>query len=456
MRLLEQTAREAKKEKWLEDVAVLHINHCMDNTFSFNEVLRSLFGHVTLVTPPYNNQDIPDAYPGSCYHGMRQDGVYCLMKNRTELGGGATDFLDATLLLLEEAFRQELIPLLRQGKKLLIMEDGGYHFEVLSHVKRLFPEVENRILGAVEQTTSGTRRSMNRQGYLYAYPCVSIARSDIKMNVESIFIGQRITEELGLMLYEADTFFSFHSVLLIGYGIIGRSCRLALEGRFCRIAAYDTNPCVLQAAEKEGLYTYSGPSPEMFSEDTIVIGCVGSPSFGEEMFRAFLDGQGTNLYLASGSSKEVEFSWFLRYLVGKETEISGLSLEEQRTAKRHTCYRFRYNGIEKNVYIMAEGKPVNFYREGVISLTYRVIDLVFTEMLKMALYLCRNRDLPAQLYILGEDNPITRAVSEKELLNWWFQENRFWHQGELEAFLQPHPLAAELRRIIWDKKDGEA
>ena len=60
MKLLEQTAREAKAEKQLEDVAVLHINHCMDNTFSFNDVLRSLFSHVTLVTPPYSNQDTPE------------------------------------------------------------------------------------------------------------------------------------------------------------------------------------------------------------------------------------------------------------------------------------------------------------------------------------------------------------------------------------------------------------
>ena len=454
MKLLEQTAREAKTEKQLEDVAVLHINHCMDNTFSFNDVLRSLFGHVTLVTPPYSNQDIPKGYPGPCYHGMRQDGAYRLMKDRTELGCGGTEFLEATLLLLEEAFRRELIPLLHRGKKLLIIEDGGYHFEALARVKRLFPEVEDRIVGVVEQTTSGTRRSMSRQGYRYAYPCASIARSDIKMNVESIFIGQRIVEELGLMLYAADTFYSFHSVLLIGYGIVGRSCRMALDGRFCRIEAYDINPRVLRVAEKDGLRAYSKPAPEMFSGDTIVIGCVGRPSFGEELFRAFLGGQGTNLYLASGSSKDVEFSWFLRYLAGKEAEISGLSLEEQETAEWHTCYNFRYGGAEKNVYLMAEGKPVNFYREGVISLTYRVIDLVFTEMLKIALYLCRNRELPP-LYILGEDNPITQAISEKELLDLWFQENRFWYQGALETFLRPHPLAAELRKITWEKDHGE-
>ena len=304
---------------------------------------------------------------------MRRDGVYHLMKDRVELGCGSTEFLEATLLLLEEAFRRELIPLLRQGKKLLIIEDGGYHFEALPRVKRLFPEVEDRIIGVVEQTTSGTRRSMSRQGYRYAYPCASVARSDIKMHVESIFIGQRIVEELGLMLYAADAFYSFHSVLLVGYGIVGRSCRMALEGRFCQLEAYDTDSRVLEVAEKDGLRIYSHPDPAMFSRDTIVIGCVGGPSFGEELFRAFLEGQGTNLYLASGSSKDVEFSYFLRYLAGKEAAIPGLVLEGRETAEWYSCYRFRYGGAEKTVYLMAEGKPVNFYREGVISLTYRVI-----------------------------------------------------------------------------------
>ena len=189
MKLLEQAARAAKAEKGREDIVVLHINHCMDNTFFFNDVLKSLFCHVTLLTPPYSNQGVPEGYPGPCYHGVRREGVYCLMKDRQKLGRQSAEFLEATLLLLEEAFRRELFPLLRQGKKLLILEDGGYHFEALSRVKQLFPEVEDKIIGVVEQTTSGTRRSMSRQGYRYAYPCASVARSDVKMYVESIFIG---------------------------------------------------------------------------------------------------------------------------------------------------------------------------------------------------------------------------------------------------------------------------
>ena len=80
---------------------------------------------------------------------------------------------------------------------------------------------------------------------------------------------------------------------------------MALKGRFCQLEAYDTDSRMLEVAENDGLRTYSHPSPEMFCEDTVVIGCVGRPSFGEELFRAFLDGQGKNLYLASGSSKEI-------------------------------------------------------------------------------------------------------------------------------------------------------
>lgn len=196
---------------------------------------------------------------------------------------------------------------------------------------------------------------------------------------------------------------------------------------------------MLEVAENDGLRTYSHPSPEMFCEDTVVIGCVGRPSFGEELFRAFLDGQGKNLYLASGSSRDVEFAYFLQYLEGKAAELPSLVLERQETAKWYNCYRFRYGGVEKNVYLMAEGKPVNFYRQGVISLTYRVIDLVFTEMLQMALYLCRNRNLPPQLYMLGEDNPITRAVSERELLDLWFKENHFLVSGRPENIFASSP-----------------
>ena len=103
---------------------------------------------------------------------------------------------------------------------------------------------------------------------------------------------------------------------------------------------------------------------------------------------------------------------------------------------------------------MAEGKPVNFYREGVISLTYRVIDLVFAEMLHLALYLCNHRDLPPQLYILGDDNAITKDISEQDLLELWFQENRFYSKENTRAFLNPHPMEESLRKIAWENEYG--
>lgn len=455
MKILERTANDAKKRHIWDDVVVLHINHCLDNSFFFNDVLKTLFFDVVFVAVPYNNQQVDSTYPNSCYHGLCQDGVYQLMKNGALLGVSHPEFLEATYLLMQEAFCREIIPLLQSGKKLLVIEDGGYHFEVLSRLRTLYPDIEKNTIGVVEQTTSGTRNSMSKTGYRYPYPCASIARSDIKMELESIFIGQRIVEELALMLYEADAFLSFHSVLLVGYGIVGRSCRMALEGRLCQLSAYDTDADIRQLAFQDGLEVYDAPNEQMFFHDTIVIGCVGRPSFGIEMFRCFLAGKAQKLYLASGSSKDVEFKEILQYLSGHQPQIAGLSLVEVEEKPLYTKYRFDYNGTMKELFLLAEGKPVNFYREGVISLTYRVIDLVFAEMLHLALYLCSHRDLSPQLYILGEDNAVTKDISERNLLDLWFQENRFYYKGDARSFLNPHPMEGSLRKVAWESDYGK-
>ncbi len=455
MKILEQVACEGKRKHIGTDIVVLHINHCLDNSFFFNNVLNSVFSHVIFIAVPYNNQEVDNQYPYPCYHGLFWDGAYHLMKNGKELGIQHPDFLEASLLLLQEAFCREIIPLLQKGKKLLIIEDGGYHFEALSRLKPIYPDIEKDTVGVVEQTTSGTRNSMSETGYRYAYPCASVARSQIKMELESIFIGQRVIEELGLMLYTADAFLSFHSILLVGYGIIGRSCRIALEGKYCSISAYDTNPQIRQVAQEEGVQTYDEPCPEMFLRDTVVIGCVGQPSFGREMFLSFLNGEGEKLYLASGSSKDVEFQYILQYLAGNEQPISSLSLESMEKKEFYVRYNFFYKGKRKAVFLLAEGKPVNFYRKGVISLTYRVIDLVFAEMLQLAVYLCEHPELPPQLYILGEDNPLTANISEQNLLELWFQENNFYYQEDIQKFLNPHPMTEFLRKIVWENDYGK-
>lgn len=94
------------------------------------------------------------------------------------------------------------------------------------------------------------------------------------------------------MLYAADAFYSFHSVLLVGYGIVGRSCRMALEGRFCQLEAYDTDSRVLEVAEKDGLRIYSHPDPAMFFRVPLSL-AAWRPSFGEELFRPSSKDRGT-------------------------------------------------------------------------------------------------------------------------------------------------------------------
>lgn len=428
----------------VKDVVVLHINHCMDNSFSFNEVLDRLFSKLVFVAVPYNNRKAETGYPYPCYWASYHENSYCLMKNQSELGIYSCGFTKTVMDLIGEALQREIVPELQAGKKLLVIEDGGYHFEALQGIRKLWPDIDRQILGVVEQTTSGTKNSFDSaDSYRYPYPCASVARSDVKMHLESVFIGQRIVEELSGLLCAANSFLSFHQVLLAGYGIIGRSVAKVLDGMLCRMAVYDTDQEVLKLAEREGYQTYTKASEEMFLKDSIVIGCAGRPSFDRELFLAYLNGEGSNVYLASGSSKTLEFSYFTGYISGQEAEIEGL---EQKGRIHHECYdlyQFLYHGVPKNVYLIAEGKPVNFYREDTISLTYRMIDLIFSEMLLLGLYLCRHRDLYPALYLLGDDNPLTKEISEDRLIRLWEEKNQLC---DLENVLDIHPLADKLRK----------
>ena len=42
----------------LKDIVVLHVNHCMDNSFYFSELLNRLFYRAVFVGAPYNENTV--------------------------------------------------------------------------------------------------------------------------------------------------------------------------------------------------------------------------------------------------------------------------------------------------------------------------------------------------------------------------------------------------------------
>lgn len=437
------------------DTVVLHVNHCMDNSFYFSQILNRLFLRAVFVGVPYNDMSIGNEWDFIRYYGKRRRDVYELWHEEECFSSGLTDFMEAAGALIERALTESILPYLKVGKRLLILEDGGYHYPALRQFLDEHPQWRSQICGCVEQTASGTVRCREfGRKYGYAYPCVSVSRSDIKMNIEARFIGHRVVEELAGFLYTANAFLDFHYVLLLGYGIVGRQIAMDLRSRRCKIRVYEQDALVRGTAEEEGYETVE-ISRELFRRDTIVIGNTGAASFTREMLAAFFSGEGERLYLASSSSQDKEFKVFLNMVRGNEPLPESAVLTERRDEEFYSRYVYRCHGREKKVYLIAEGLPVNFYRRGGVSLTYSVIELIFAEMLSAGLALISQGQWENRLWLLGEGKEAPCFFSEEELIRLWFEGYGLVDREEARELLPGHPAGSYLRSRMLFENSGE-
>lgn len=459
MPVLDKLSRETQESlgAMTEDIVVLHINHCMDNSFYFSEVLNRMFHDVIFIGAPYNGRGMEGNYSFRYLYGKNRKGSYELYDRDQCFKILQNDFTAAMEALITQAITTYIIPYIVSGKRLLIFEDGGYHYPVLEKLSADYGLTEDCVVGCVEQTASGTVRCRD-YGKLegFRYPCASISRSEIKMGIESRFIGHRVTEELGSFLYSANTFWDFHSVLLIGYGIVGRRVAMDLREKKCRITVYDDDAYIREIAETEGYDVLSEITPGYFQKTTIIVGNTGTSAFTVEMLTSFLHGKASEIYLASSSSQDREFKVFLDMVNGNLPFPTGTVLCGTDEQEYYTIYHLRYREQKKKVYLIAEGLPVNFYRKDGISLTYSIIDLVFSEMLSMGITLCREEQLPRRLYLLGEDDGFLPFLSEEELLRLWFETYGLSCGGNLKESMDMHPATGYLRKkLIQEDTDGK-
>lgn len=444
MQMLKKRGEQYRDNSY-SDVIVLHINHCMDNSFYFSNILEQVFGEVVFVAAPYNNRQMEtDDHDYTFYTAKINEQNYSIQRNNVALNIVKNSFGECINSMIEVSLERDIFPKLKDGKRLLIIEDGGYHYDIMRGLLKKNPSLKSQIVGTVEQTTSGTRRCYYdgvKNGFMY--PCTSIARSELKMNFESIFIGQRIVEELNYFLYSANTFLNFQNVLIVGYGIIGRNVNKALQTIHCNVMAIDSDERICETARNDGLEARSKIDRTLFAPNTILIGCVGNPSFSFYDMMEFMLSDGENLYLASGSSKQVEFIDFIEGF--KNAEEADIIKIELKTSERYfDVYNVTYKDITKKIYLIANGLPVNFYREDVISLTHRVIDLIFVEMLLIGISLVEDR-YDNEMFLLGGDNKLKEIIDEKALIKEWFDTNGMNKNAEIYEMLDAHPDSDYLR-----------
>ena len=438
MYLLAQEILKLKQENFYgRNIVLFHINHFLDNSLVFNQVAAQLFDKVVFLGVPYHSEVTGmkqyQCRDYSCYYGRWKAETFLMYHNGQQIDTFTGNFEGVCKGMLETVLQEELLHAVHEGKQILVLEDGGYLCQFFYEWKKKYPQLEGSIIGSVEQTTSGTRRSMRYYGRNgYEFPCISVSRSDFKMDVEALFIGNRIVVELERCLYALDTFMEFHQVLLLGYGVLGRVIAGILQKRQLQLTVYDIDPSIRQLAREEGYFVVDSMQQFVFQKDTVVLGVTGEDSFTLEMLEMFRVSPAKRMYLASGSSKQIEFQTFLRYMGQR-------GAKEGQKKSRYT-FSDGNNKSSKQVYLLADGMPVNFYHKNGGSLTFSVMDFIFTEMLLCACSLVRRKDLEKRMYLAGEDE--LPELNEALLFHKWCEL-----YGLLAQYPGMHPAKEYLRRL---------
>ncbi len=439
---------------------ILHINHYLTDILELNKIFASLSSFLIYIAIPYSNYEIAPVPIYKTLYANVNNGQFLLKDDKKSIE--ALDDFSATMnKLIDYAIENVIVPKLNEDSslQLLIIEDGGFHYVRLDkHIKKGLID-RNRIIGSIEQTASGVRRCLNyRETNQLNYPVLTVARSNIKMRMESFFVARRVIDELNYLLYMADCFLSYHTVVVIGYGSIGRNIALSLKAMKCDVYVYDISEKIIQAAKNDGFTIIDKANlfPFADADNIIIIGATGNSSFTFEMLRQFVCSNISHIYLASASSKRVEFQNVIEFFEGShhhpENEIADEINSIKITRKNFgTECDFVYNANGKNITLIADGYPVNFYRKDTISLTYSIIDLINAEIVNLVKELLnRHDDLQKEIYFLGD---CKLPLDEAPLLAEWFHAFKR-NINDVWTYFDIHPCE-EILRSTYMKKSEE-
>lgn len=359
-------------------------------------------------------------------------------------------FFPAMKLLATHVFLKRAIHAYTNRETLLLVEDGGYIAPFLNQFAldgatlsavcaeyRLdSPGIDGRIpfgeflsqvlVGSVEHTRNGYDRllSVAREKHCLFLPAYSIAISHQKVKEESQEVAHSILKATEDILHGQGKILSRRKFLVLGSaGNIGTFlCRYLRNGRL-----HETNKHLLEVDIKYPVSTTASLCYHSFSEipeplllDTdFILGVIGesilTAPFWENLI---LNGTAQNLYLASGSTKTVEFTHFIEwlngFLTGKSTHIGTTPVEveshrildpqSQMDQGGHIIFRFpspqRSTNLtqtiqppkdsgsrnatltEKHIFLLSDLSPVNFLYYGAPT---EIMDSILSQLVSVSL-----------------------------------------------------------------------
>ena len=263
----------------------------------------------------------------------------------------------------------------------LVLDDGG-DLHTLIHEE--YPELAKNVIGGTEETTTGVIRlkAMVKQGIL-KYPIIAVNNAYTKYLFDNRYgTGQSTIDGI---LRATNILLAGKTVVIAGYGWVGRGIALRARGMGANVVITEVNPIKALEAVMDGFKVM--PMRKAAEIGDIFVTATGNINVIDgEHLRVMKDGA----ILANAGHFNVE--------------INLKALEELSTFKR----TIRPNVIEyvlkngKKLYLLAEGRLVNLVAaEGHPS---EVMDMSFANQALSAKYLVENGGkLKPYLYNVPED-----------------------------------------------------
>lgn len=434
MPMLEQHVRALPDT--LTGIDVLYVNHAISDSLMVARGLRRLGARLTSVLVPYHGQVGPTRRAIAQAFAALGDSCH-------PRPAGPRDFTDVMRTVIHTAIDQVGRRAAHEHQRWMIVEDGGYAFPALHDAPSLQRHLDT-CLGAVEHTTRGRwnyeyteQDGVPRTARILRRPAVTISGSALKTAHEGRFVAHALVDECCWLLRRDHQFLRHRTVAVCGYGRVGRALAEALSALDVHVLVVDPDKPTLDARHQP-----AGLTEAISAGAFLVFGATGVSSFTPEALAAFVqDSSAEILYLASASSKTVEFAELTTLLDHAATSpdpsqvIDGVT---QVTVRPDHDIGLRYrirrdDGAHKDLVVLASGYPVIFYPPDTHGVPNRAMDPVMTQLFLAAAGLpSAATSLPSRVHTIDDLRkraprslpPAWRAlVDEDALLRDWCMAN---------------------------------
>lgn len=261
----------------LRNVRILGVQHILETTHS---MFQSLY---RLGLKPENISII-----GKCYSTCKE--VYDeMIAEGIDVSPGSFSY--SSHQSYDELFGEEVRKFLssrtdrlHEYERVIILDDGGKCITTLLHNPVSLPP-----LIAIEQTSSGYEAIKSQ---ILPFPVINVARSPLKLKLESPMIAQAAAERLYMRLKKRGHLPD--KALIIGGGAIGQAIRKTLSS--------DMDICVFDQ-NNELSHCHNQSLTELIGQYPLIIGCTGKTSIPSRYHKHFQE----KATLVSASSSDREF-----------------------------------------------------------------------------------------------------------------------------------------------------